>query len=348
MLGIQQIGASMKKHFVILGMGILISSLHYLTPIHSHYLHAIYQRLYYIPILLACYFFPVRVAVAYAVIMGMMYVPHILFQWTTHDMNSFTQYVEVSMFLIVAALVGVLFDIRQRQQDQILSQQKQLAHQAQLGLLGKLAAGLAHEIRNPLGSLLGSTEIIKEGTDSNHPNYEFILIIEKELNRVNAKLNDFLNFARPQKPDFINNHLNDIVSEVAKFVSGDALKLGIHITLNFEKNLSPISIDAEQIRQVILNIVLNSLAMQKEGGLIHIQTKSSKNQQKILVQDEGPGIDPKDYETIFEPFFTKREKGTGLGLSISRQLVEAHGGTLMAVPSQKGARFELTLPISPT
>jgi two-component system NtrC family sensor kinase len=259
-------------------------------------------------------------------------------------MHSFTQYVEISMFLVIASLLGILFDIRRRQQRQIIHQQEELAREKRLGLLGTLAAGLAHEIRNPLGGLLGSAEILKEDLGRNHPKAEFVQIIETELKRVNKKLNEFLEFARPRQPDFIPNNIGDVINEVVLLLQAESKKAGIIIEKQFAPEIPLIPMDAEQIKQVVLNIVLNSLKALSQGGKLQIKTGYGEDQIVVTFIDDGPGIPQADLESVFEPFFTRKEKGTGLGLAISRQLVEAHHGSLNAVYREKGANFELRLP----
>ena len=216
----------MKKHIIIISLGILISALHYLTPIHQHHLHAVFQRLYYIPIMLAAYYFNLKFTIVYAVLFGLLYAPHIFFQWSFDAAHSFTQYVEISMFLVIASILGILFEIRHQQQNQIIHQQEELAKEKKLSLLGKLAAGLAHEIRNPLGGLLGSAEILKESLGEEHPKAEFVQIIEKELKRVNSKLNEFLDFARPRQPGQKHHAL----------LSGQVLESGIDIGIGWKDN----------------------------------------------------------------------------------------------------------------
>jgi signal transduction histidine kinase len=322
----------------------VISVLHYLTPIHLHYFHAIFQRLYYIPIILAAYFFSLKLAVAYAALSGLLYAPHIFIQWASHASHSFTQYVEISMFIVIATVLGLLFEIRRRQQKQIIHQQKELAREKQLGLLGRLAAGLAHEIRNPLGGLLGSAEILKENLGGQDQNSEFVQIIETELKRVNKKLNEFLDFVRPRPPEFIPNDINDIIKEVVLLMQSEAEKAGIIIEQKFGSETHLIPIDAEQIKQVILNIVLNSLKALPRGGTLQIKTEYKDKEMVVSFKDDGPGILQEEIESVFEPFFTKKEKGTGLGLAVSRQLAEGHNGSLKAIYQDKGAYFELRLP----
>ncbi|MFC1585151.1 nitrogen regulation protein NR(II) [Fibrobacterota bacterium] len=334
----------MKKHVFVITLSLFISALHYLTPTHFHHLHAIFQRLYYIPIILAAYYFNLKHAIAYAVFCGLLYAPHIFFQWAYNATHSFTQYVEISMFLVIAFILGVLFDIRRRHQVQIMLQQEELAREKRLGLLGKLAAGLAHEIRNPLGGLIGSAEILKDDLGEGHPKAEFVKIIEKELRRVNKKLNEFMDFARPRMPEFIPNNVNDIVSEVVLLLQSDSEKAGITIEKGFQQDMPLVPMDAEQIKQIILNVVLNSLKALTDGGELKIKTEYTGREVVLSFKDNGPGIPENEIETVFEPFFTKKEKGTGLGLAVSRQLAEAHRGSLKAVRQDKGACFELRLP----
>ena len=152
-----------KRIGLLLGI-VGVSLLHYLTPVLHHAAwHALFQRLYYVPIILGAYWFGFRWGLFLSLLCGLVYAPHIFFQWSTNPMAADSKYVEIVMFVVIASLVGTLSDIQKLQQRQLLETTKQLHRADRLSLLGQLAAGLAHEIRNPLGSLIGSDEIATSG-----------------------------------------------------------------------------------------------------------------------------------------------------------------------------------------
>ncbi len=333
----------MKKISLIAGI-LIISLLHYLSPIYYHQAHAVYQRLYYVPIILASYWFGLRTGLLFALLCGMSYAPHIFFQWSPHPQETFTQYVEIAMFFVIASLVGILSDIHRMQYRQIESAKEQIRRMDRLSLLGQLAAGLAHEIRNPLGSLIGSAEILKDSLEPDHPKHEFVEIMRKELNRLRDKLNEFLRFARPAPPQIVPNNINDVVWAAVKLVEKEASKSSITIATQFDDSSAITPMDAEQLKQVVLNLLLNAIHAMPEGGKITISTWKNSNAFGFSVEDEGTGIPDDQKERIFEPFFTTKKDGTGLGLAIVKQLIEAMKGTIDVTSSAKGSRFEVSIP----
>ncbi len=337
-------GNKSLKHLVIIALIVGISSLHYLTPVAFHHFHAVYQRLYYLPILLACYHMGLIAGLGYAALCGLAYAPHIFYQWSWSEHESFTQYMEIILFFVMAATAGWLFDIRRKQQAELLRQQEGLRRAERLALMGKLAAGLAHEIRNPLNSLLGAADIVRRGLGPEHPDAEFGLILDTELRRVNRILNEFMAFARPREPEHIPQSLNEVVEAALTLVSKTLQDAGVTVEKRLATDLSEIPLDAELIKQALLNLFLNAKEAMPSGGALLVETAHEDGEQVLWIQDEGPGIAQDKLDAVFDPFFTSKESGTGLGLSISRQIAEQHKGSLRALPREKGACLELRLP----
>ena len=333
----------MKKIALIAAI-IIISLLHYLSPVKFHHLHAVYQRLYYIPIILAAYWFGLKGGLVFALIAGVFYAPHIFFQWSFHPMETFTQYVEIVMFLVISSLVGILSDVQRLQYRQIRDANLQISRMDRLSLLGQLAAGLAHEIRNPLGSLIGSVEILEDDLGQNYPKIEFVTIMHKELNRLRDKLNEFLQFARPAPPQQIENNLNDVVKAAVDLVQNQATKTSCSIISRTDDSLPLIPVDAEQIKQVLINLFLNAIQAMPDGGTVTVSTSKESKTAVISVEDEGKGIPAEDADKIFNPFFSTKKDGTGLGLAIVKQLLEAMNGAITLAESSSGARFEVRIP----
>ncbi|HLP41427.1 MAG TPA: ATP-binding protein [Fibrobacteria bacterium] len=331
------------KHLFLFALIIGVSTFHYLTPVSFHHFHAIYQRLYYVPILLACYHLGLGAGLAYAAFCGLTYAPHIFFQWSFSAHDSFTQYLEIVMFFVVAGMAGWLFDIRRKQQAELLRQQESLRRADRLALMGKLAAGLAHEIRNPLNSLLGATDILRRGLGPDHPDAEFGLILDSELRRVNRILNEFITFARPRDPDYLPQNLNEVVEAALAITAKTLQDAGLSIEKRLAPDLPETPLDSELLKQALLNLFFNAKESMPKGGALLIETLHEGNELILRISDQGPGIPLDRLEAIFDPFFTSKENGTGLGLSISRQIAEQHGGTLRALPREHGACLELRL-----
>ncbi len=334
----------MKIRVFLIASIVVVSLLHYLSPIHFHHAHSIYQRLYYIPVILGAYWFGLRFGLGTAFLCAVGYVPHIFFQWSVMPHETFTQYVEIVMFFVVASMVGIMSDFQKAQQKRILDANEQIRRMDRLSLLGQLSAGLAHEIRNPLGSLRGSAEILEKELPAGHPKREFVEIIQRELKRLSGKLDEFLKFARPAPPHLVPNNINDIAKESVQLVEKQAARGGVILDLHLAPAMPMAAVDAEQLKQIMLNLLLNAVQASPTRGRVVISTLADDRMVGFSIQDEGPGIPPANQTRIFEPFFTTKPEGTGLGLSIVRELLEAMKGSINVVSLPKGVRFDVRIP----
>ena len=342
---------------VILAVSITIISLfHYLTPLHVHYLHDIFQRLYYLPIILAAFWFGLRGGLLCSLTVSVVYAPHILFQWGEYmDMNmgmgtEIEKYLEIVLYNTVGGVTGLL---SQRAQDRTAELQKtakgleesyrklrdqseriivieeQLRGAEKLSTLGEMAAVLAHEIRNPLGSIRGTAEILKDDYRPGDPKYEFIEIQIKEAERLNRVVEDFLQMARPQPSDMQPCPVQEELETIVTLVSNDARQRQVELVLLAPSYPVIVRADGEKLRQAFLNLVINALQATPAEGKVTISTEvQGKSMCEIRFRDTGAGIDAATLDHIFEPFFTTKPDGSGLGLVITRKIIESHNGTL--------------------
>jgi len=220
-----------------------------------------------------------------------------------------------------------------------------------LASLGTLTAGLAHEIRNPLVAIKTFTQLLPERIDDEEFRNHFLNIASGEVDRISALVTELLEFARPSEPRFELEDINGILDGMILLVSTETKSKRIDIFKDYAKELGPITIDREQMKQVFLNMLLNAIEATQENGKIYVKTRSyAKLEGEPYIQieftDTGCGIRPEYLEDIFTPFFTTKEKGSGLGLSISNQIVQDHKGYI-DVESQvnKGTSFFINLPL---
>jgi two-component system NtrC family sensor kinase len=221
-------------------------------------------------------------------------------------------------------------------------------HSERLSAIGELIAGVAHEINNPLQTIIGCTELMLDDLDaSNRADLE---LVRKEAMRAGQIVRNLLAFARRGAPDRVVIDLNELVRATAELREYHLRQVNIVLTLRCDARTLPVLVNREEIRQVILNLLLNAehaiASSNAKGGSITIETSSAGGMHNVEVTDSGPGISPELRGRIFEPFFTTREvgEGTGLGLSISHGIASSHGGALALVDSAAGARFRLSLP----
>jgi len=225
-----------------------------------------------------------------------------------------------------------------------------------LAAVGKMAAGIAHEIRNPLASISGSIEILKDDPGSSPQNQQLMGIVLREVNQLNSLIADFLLFARPISPGKEKIHLNRLIEEILQmFTHGPDFNQRIRLETQFQDELH-IQGDPHQIRQVFWNLFINAAQAMPEGGTLRVELRKNsfppaisggRVHGEISVIDSGTGIGAEDLEKIFDPFFTTKERGTGLGLSIVHSIVEGYGGKVTVQSRKgKGSVFSVYLPLA--
>jgi two-component system NtrC family sensor kinase len=224
-----------------------------------------------------------------------------------------------------------------------------LAHQEKMASLGVLSSGVAHEINNPLGVILGYAGYLEGKMDPADPNLRYIQEIRRESKRCKGIVQDLLSYARTPQPALEETDLNALLEQITDFAANH-MDLG-HVTVarDLAPGLPRVLADPDQVRQVAINLILNAGAAMEKGGTVTVRTApAGEGWVDILFRDEGAGIPPENLERIFEPFFTTKARGTGLGLAITKRIVEQHRGRIM-VESEvgRGTTFTVRLPAAP-
>jgi len=220
-----------------------------------------------------------------------------------------------------------------------------------LAAIGKLAAGVAHEIRNPLSSIRGFAQFLSKGLKDSPKEQEFANTMVAEVDRINRVVTDLLTFATPTTAEPVPADVTELVEHCVRLVQADANSRNIMLHRNIT-DLSKVRLDTHQITQALLNLLLNAMQAVESGGTIEIGAalKPSDARLEIWVEDNGNGIEHDKFDKIFDPFYTTRAKGTGLGLPIVHKIVENHQGEIRIesppVGKRKGCRFTLSLPTS--
>ncbi|MCK4419100.1 HAMP domain-containing protein, partial [Candidatus Aerophobetes bacterium] len=237
--------------------------------------------------------------------------------------------------------------------------EEQLQRSKKLAALGEMSAGVAHEIRNPLGVIKSSAQMLRdefkpvEGKEEYHELNTFII---EEVNRLNRVITEFLSFARPTPPDLQRVNINEIIDKTLRLIaSEEKVTPDVKIKVESNKNLPLVMADPEQIVQALLDIALNGLQAMSDGGELRIAAKRAEDAEgkypaslvQIQITDTGEGIPPSIRDKIFNPFFTTKEEGSGLGLAIVHKIIENHKG-FIEVESEvgKGTAFKIFLPLT--
>lgn len=226
----------------------------------------------------------------------------------------------------------------------------QIQHTEKLVSMGQLAAGVAHEINNPLGVILCHIDLIKDDPQLSSESLADLNIIEKHVGNCRNIISDLLRFARQTKPSLNRASINDVISEVVSMVTNQMGIQSIRIETNFEEGIPAVSIDIDRIKQVILNLLINSSQAIGEQGVIRIYTSYvvENRQARIVIEDNGNGIPENLRDKIFDPFYTTKApgKGTGLGLSVSFGIIQEHGGDIVVEDGpSKTTCFRINLPV---
>ncbi len=335
-----------KTQFYIISLSILALTLaHYLTPPDKPLLHDIYRRLYYVPIILAAFTYGLKGALISSVTVSIVFIPHVFHRWGHIHLQTMDALFEILLYNVVAWVSGALVESERRQRAKLKEAQDELIQANKYKVLGELASGMAHEIRNPLGSIQGALEIIKEDYKAGDKKSEFLNILFKEIRRLNRVVTDFLSYARPSQPALVSCDLNQLVRETISIIKPEADKKRIGLKLELSAKLPPIQADPSQIKQALLNLLLNSLQALENSGQIWVTSEAKDGWISMEIKDSGPGISPENLAKVFIPFFTTKEEGVGLGLGIVERIIQNHKGRI-TVQSQKGQGtvFAIKLP----
>lgn len=318
------------------------------------------QKLFFIPVILAGFISGALGGTIVAAVAAALYphyrVPHL----HTEYMLSIPVVSDMVLLLIVGITTGWLSDrIKEelerhrrtaQQRDQALQEltisYERARRAEQLAALGQMAAGIAHEVRNPLTSMQGAVDVLKRSVASNPERAETLLSrLEKDITRLDDITKHVLQYARPPQTNLTSiNPLdlcNDVLETAKPHTQAQSLSLKF---VQAHSSSALIRGDHDQLQQVILNLVLNALQFANPQSTVSMNSSLDEHNWYLIVSNYGPEISAADQQHIFEPFFTTRAEGTGLGLAIGARIVEAHDGTLSCQSSNGITRFTLTIP----
>jgi signal transduction histidine kinase len=223
---------------------------------------------------------------------------------------------------------------------------KQIMQAEKMAAIGELAAGIAHEIRNPLGIITGSAETVRKHKDQKIRE-EMTNYILEESQRINGLISTFLDFGRPKEPKLVSCDLREVLEKTLLLLSPQAKTLGVEIKREIPQKLLQVSIDPDQMRQAFTNLGVNALEAMPHGGVLKVMVlENARGRVVVRFSDSGKGIPKEVQPKVFEPFFTTKEGGTGLGLSIAHRIITQHGGDISVEgEEEKGSNFTITLPL---
>jgi two-component system sensor histidine kinase HydH len=355
------------KMVVLAGMLGLISLLHYLAGgSQPGILHGLLGHLYILPIIMAAYWYGIKGGVSASIASCVLFSPHLFMHWHDPFLDIYN-YVELFLFLLIGGATGVMSQMERNQRvryeeaivrlddshrklkeqtDILFETEEQLRRADRLSALGELSAGMAHEIRNPLGSIKGAVEIIKDDYSPDEAKYEFIQILLKETDRLNRIVQEFLGFAKPKNPEFQVVDLNEAIESVLTLTAQEARKTRVKVEKKLDPAIGKRSLDGGLLKQAFLNLILNAIQAMPGGGLLTVESRLAQGEIEVKIADTGTGISEENKKKLFSPFFTTKKQGTGLGLAITYRIIENHRGKIVVASEPgKGTAFTVKIPV---
>ncbi len=281
-------------------------------------------------------------------------------QNVTHDyetIRNFQWIVMLSFLVFVGILVTTILLIARRAEAIIATRaaerkrlEEQLAQAERLAALGEMIAGVSHEIRNPLGIVRSTAELL-EGRIENERHKRLSSIIVEESTRLNDILTEFLDFARPKTLRTVRCRLEEILERNLEVLEPECQRLGVRVERSYQAENYTFEADRDLLYRAIVNLLSNALQAMPEGGTLSLETvlfngKAGPPQLELRIADTGPGIPPEVLKKIFNPFFTTREKGTGLGLPIVQSIIDTHDGEIDVISREgEGTTIVIRLPL---
>ena len=316
---------------------------------HSAWVHAVHSRFCYVPIAVAAAWFGLRGGLISATVISMLVLPFVLAPSlvvpSEHFASLSSELVEMFFYYVFGILIGSLVDrellLRQRHEQA----QLQLERSRHLAVVGQMAAGVAHEIKNPLASIKGAVEIVGSESTPKEDRKEFQVLISKEIKRIDGTVKEFLEYARPRPTQLGPLNLSALIESTLRQLGAQQGDHKVRFETRIESGVSILG-DGDKMHQAILNLLLNGIQASPHDAAIEISLNRTAGQNVVLViRDHGGGISREHLARIFEPFFTTKPSGTGLGLAIVRGIVEDHRGTIEVASSEAtGTTFTLTFP----
>ena len=353
----------------LLALGALvvaISIVHQTIEPKGEAFHHTYQLVPYAPILLGAFWYGLRGALVCSVLTSICFGAHMFLHGVGGVLGeNLADTLNIVLFNVVGLATGYLSQRRmsvtaryrqvardldrsyaelKERTDALQEAQSSLRRAAQLSTLGELSAGIAHEIRNPLGSIRATAQILADASTPEDKRREFSEILVKEVDRLNEVVHRFLDFARSRELELQAVDLNDLVTAVLDLCSHEIGSAGIdvHTTLG---DRARVKADPDQLRQALLNIIINAVQAMPAGGVLSASTRADGDVVRCDIRDTGSGIAEEHLDHLFDPFFTTKPDGTGLGLAIAHRIANAAGGEIeVSSRPNAGSTFTLVLP----
>jgi two-component system sensor histidine kinase HydH len=312
--------------------------LHYFTLPHRAYYHAVYRMLFYLPLIMAGFWFGMKGALSVCAAVLLLFSPYVVMRWHGLSLQEFDTLLEGVLYIAAAFILGLLSE-REKKERAARVQAERLA------AIGKAVAEVAHDMKTPLMAIGGFTKQVARSLQSDNPNRRKLNIVLQQTDRMESMVREMLDFGRPLRLESTRANLNELVRSTLVVGQPMAKEAGVEAEIQLEPTLPDLFLDGPRMEQVILNLFVNAVQASPAGQAVRVRTFMKRNRVILEVSDSGSGIKDEKFERVFQPFFSTKKGGTGLGLAIAKKIVEVQGGQIgfHANPG-KGVTFTIAFP----
>ncbi|MHB0886222.1 MAG: two-component system sensor histidine kinase NtrB [Bacillota bacterium] len=363
----------------------VITYLHYATPPEQLEYHALYRAAYYLPVIYAGLRFGLAGGVLAPIVASLLYAPWVILFIGRPAAGVLPSVADILILNGAGWIAGMLqeadagrrreallyaeeqreareelerravrIEEMNRELERRLNEKKELEEQLRradkLAALGELVAGVAHEIKNPIGVVKTTVQVMEREFSGDAHVAEFTRVIRDECDRMNRRLSQFLGFARPAEPAFQSVDAREVVEATLGMLGKYLPERHVEVETEYGEDLPPVRADGSQLHQVLLNLIINAVEAMPNGGELSVGVRRNPDDAGYVtfaVADTGPGIPEPDLARIFDPFYTTKPTGTGLGLAVAHRIVDAHGGFIEVESGRQGTTFRVSLPVAP-
>ncbi len=322
--------------FLILGC---IFCVYYFTPPSMKYQHAVYRVLFYVPLVLASFWFGLNGSIYVCAAVAIFFLPYVVKYWHGFSLEDFHELLEFMLYIAVACILGLLVD-KERKEHRALFRAESLA------AVGRAVSEIAHDMKTPLMAIGGWTTLVLRGLRGEDPHRIKLEMVVQETARLDSMVKEMLDFSRPSELKLRKISLNELVRETVEVALPMPGNTKVDLKTDLQHSLPPLLLDGPQIKQVVLNLMTNAVQASPPGERVLVSTRVEKHDVVLQVADCGCGIREEDLESVFHPFFSTKKEGTGLGLGIVKKIVEAHQATVSFHPNpERGVTFIVRFPV---
>lgn len=331
----------LRAKFILLGSLVVgITLANYFTHGRQGYYEYFFQTLYFVPLILSPFWFGLRGALLTSASISILYIPFVVWHWSVFTPEEFESLLEVLVYNVIAAVLGILRDREQRQL-------KRLRQSERLAAVGKAVSSVAHEMKTPLIAVGGFTRLVHQKLPQEDPDREKLSIVIRETQRLEKLIEEMLDFSSSLRLKPNDEDIEKLIRESFAIVELKAQEKRVRLESTLRNDLPPVTCDGTRIKQVLINLLANAIESSPEEASVTVEATRHDERIVIDVIDHGAGIPRELRDAVFEPFFTTKKHGTGLGLPIVKKIVEAHDGRLEILENDPdGLTMRVVLPAS--